>query len=53
MTALEYMEKQIRKTSVNLDKEIARGAPEEAIDNIRAKIGYYESAAEALRKEIK
>lgn len=49
MTALEYMEKQLLKHSRNLGREIARGAPKEVIDNIRLKIGYYESAVVALK----
>ena len=50
MTALEYMEKQLLKHSYNLDREIARGVPQEMIDNIKLKIGYYEKAVEALRE---
>ena len=50
MTALEYMEKQAVKHGFNLGKEIARNAPLEVLENIRQKISYYETAAEALRK---
>ena len=50
MTALEYMEKQWNKHCMNLGREIARGAPQEVLDNIRLKISYYEAAIEALRK---
>ena len=49
MTALEYMEKQIAKHKINLDREIRRNAPAEMIDNIRTKIGYYTEAVEALK----
>lgn len=49
MTALYYMEKQLLKHSYNLGMEIARGAPEEVVENIRRKIGYYEEAVVALR----
>lgn len=52
MTAIEYMEKQIRKHKLSLEKESARGAPEEQLANIRSKIGYYEEAADALRNEV-
>ena len=50
MTALEYMEKQLRKHAHNLGREIARGAPEEVVENIRLKISYYETAVIALLK---
>ena len=49
MTALEYMEKQLSKHAHNLGREIARGAPKEVIENIRRKIGYYETAVVALQ----
>ena len=51
MSALEYMEKQVRKHCHNLGREIARGAPQEVIDNLKLKIGYYEQAVAALRME--
>ena len=44
MTALEYMEKQIHKGYGNYDREHDRGAPDEVLDNILLKIGYYEEA---------
>ena len=50
MTALEYMEKQLSKHSANLLRETNRNAPEEVLHNIRAKIGYYTEAVEALKK---
>lgn len=50
MTALEYMERQASKHRYNFDREAARGALEEQLNNIRAKIGYYEAAVKALRK---
>ena len=50
MTALEYMEKQVLKHARNLGREIARGAPEEVLENIKLKISYYEAAVEALMK---
>lgn len=49
MTALEYMEKQLQKHSMNLEREIKRGAPEEVLRNIALKIGYYEEAVEVLK----
>lgn len=49
MTALEYMEKQAQKHRINYNREILRGVPEEVLQNIRLKIGYYEAAVEALK----
>ena len=51
MTALEYMEKQVQKHCFNLGREIARGVPQEVLDNICLKIDYYKQAVEALRME--
>ena len=51
MTALEYMEKQVQKHRINYNREVLRGAPEYVLQNIRAKIEYYEAAVEALQKE--
>lgn len=50
MTALEYMEKQVQKHRINYNREVLRGVPEEMLQNIRAKIEYYEAAVEALRR---
>lgn len=50
MTALEYMERQVEKHRLNHAREFAREVPEEQLQNIRAKIGYYEAAVEALRR---
>ena len=50
MTALEYMEKQIRKHRINLIKAINYNAPAEMIENIERKIGYYEEAIVALKE---
>ena len=50
MTTLEYMERQLNNHKLNLKREKGRKAPQEMIDNIRAKIGYYKEACEALRK---
>ena len=51
MTPLEYMESQVIKRRLNHDRELARGAPEEQLHNIRQKIGYYEAAINALREQ--
>ena len=51
MTALEYMEKQANKHFQNYIRAFDRGVPDEMLENIRQKIGYYESAVEALKKE--
>ena len=49
MTALEYMEKQYNKHKANYTREADRGAPEKMLNDIKAKIGYYEQAVEALK----
>ena len=50
MTALEYMKKCAQKHRFNYNREVLRGAPEEMLQNIREKIGYYEAAVEAMKK---
>ena len=50
MTALEYMEKQLHKHRRNYLQESNRGVPEEMLQSILAKIGYYEAAVEALKR---
>lgn len=49
MTALEYMEKQVEKHRINYNREVLRGVPDEMLQNIQLKIGYYEAAVEALK----
>lgn len=49
MTALEYMEKQVQLHRLSHIHAVDRDAPEEMIQNIRAKIGYYEKAVQALQ----
>lgn len=49
LTALEYMERQLQKHEVNYEREANRGVPRAMLDNIEAKIGYYEAAVNALR----
>ena len=51
MTPLEYMEKQVQKHRRNYETEAKRGAPYRMLYCIRLKIGYYEAAVEALRKD--
>lgn len=51
VTPLEYMEKQLKKHISSLVRESARGAPEEVLRNIEAKICYYQAAVEALIKD--
>ena len=51
MTALEYMEKQVQIHRLNHIHAVDRDAPEEVLENIRLKIGYYTQAVEALRME--
>ena len=50
MTALEYMEKQVDKLSLNYVREYTRKAPQKVLTDILAKMGYYATACEALRK---
>ena len=50
MTALEYMEKQLSKHRLNYERELARGVPEKMLNDIMAKIGYYEAAVNALKE---
>ena len=50
MTALGYMEMQARKHRRNLARETERGVPEEMLEAIRRKAGFYEMAVEALRE---
>ena len=53
MTALEYHERCVKKHILNLARETDRGAPEEVLNNIRLKIGYYEAAVAALKERAK
>lgn len=50
MTALEYMQKQVNKHRLNYKREKARGVPEKMLNDILAKIGYYEAAVNALKE---
>ena len=50
MTALEYMNRQVVNHKLNFDRQFSRGAPDDDLANIYAKIKYYEAAAEALRR---
>ena len=52
MTALEYMEKQLANHRLNFERSFARGVPAEMLNNIMTKIGYYESAVEALKRGV-
>ena len=49
MTAIEYMEKQLSKHKMNLEREQKRNVSQEMIDNIKKKIIYYQEACIALR----
>lgn len=51
MTALEYMEKQLRRHLRNFERESKRGVPTEMLDAIAQNASYYEAAVEALKKE--
>ena len=50
MTALEYMERQLRRHVLNHAQESGRGVPEEQLANIEKKIGYYAAAVAALKE---
>lgn len=53
MTALEYMKRQVEKGYRNLESASRRpGVTEQELENIRLKIGYYEAAVKALKKEM-
>lgn len=49
MTALEYMEQQVRKHRNSFQRAALKGAPAEELENIRIKIWHYIEAAQALR----
>lgn len=51
MTALEFMEKQLRKCKLNYTIQQSRGARVDELNNIIKKIGYYAEAVEALRRK--
>ena len=51
MTALEYMEKQVQKHRRNYEFRSVGGTPEKMLNDILAKVHYYDAAVEALKKE--
>lgn len=51
VSALHYMEKQLRRHLRNFERESKRGVPTEMLDAILRKASYYDAAVEALRKE--
>lgn len=51
MTPLEYMEKQVQRHRRNYEFRSVGGTPEKMLNDILAKIHYYEAAVEALKKE--
>ena len=53
MTALEYMEKQFAKHCKNYDAELKRGVPAEVLQNIQAKIWFYDAAVSALKRCVR
>lgn len=50
MTALEYMERQIFKYKLNLER-LHPNTPADHVENIKNKISFYEEAVLALEKE--
>ena len=52
MTPLEYMESQAEQNRAKLERAEQNGnIPDKDLENIRAKIGYYEAAVRAMEKE--
>lgn len=51
MSTLEFMEKELNRHKSNLDRETRRNAPEEHIENLKKKVGYYTEVCEVLRLE--
>lgn len=47
-TPLGYMERQLTRCRMNYEREKARGAEKEVLQNIARKIGYYEAAVRSL-----
>ena len=47
---ITYMEKCVQKHRINYNREVLRGAPEEVLRNIKAKLEHYQAAVEALKK---
>lgn len=50
MTTLEFLEKELAKCEINVTKQTKRNAPQENIENIKRKIGFYADACCRLRK---
>lgn len=53
MNALDYMVRQKNKNILNYQKEKNRGAPQEVLQNILKKIGFYSLAVVALEEQEK
>ena len=52
MTPLEYMRRQAAINRAKLERAKQNGnIPDKDLENIRAKIGYYEAAVRAMEKE--
>ena len=51
MTTLEFMEKELQKCKINMQKETQRNAPAEHVENIKKKVGYYTEVCDILRKK--
>lgn len=49
MTTIEYMEKQIKKHRLNIERAKKRNATIDEIESIRRKIFYYTEAVTALK----
>ena len=49
MTTLEFMEKELGKHKLNLERQTDRNAPIEDVENIKIKISHYEKVCELLK----
>ena len=50
-STLEYMQKQLEKHKKNHKAQLERNAPQQDIDNIKNKIGYYSEVCELLKRK--
>jgi hypothetical protein len=48
MTTLEFMEKQLKRHTINHQKLIERGAPEREISDVERKISYYKDVCDLI-----
>lgn len=51
MNTLEYMQQQLEKHKLNLNRAMTKKSSDEEINNIKKKIGYYAEAVAALKEK--